>query len=69
MLQNTPERPPPPDDTAWVHVTVNDLSRAQLADAGITATVIYNTFDMDHGPGNRAAVRDAIGVSATARRA
>jgi glycosyltransferase involved in cell wall biosynthesis len=54
--------PPPPDDAAWAHVTINDLSRAQLAARGIEATTIYNAFAPDPPRGERAAVRTALGV-------
>ena len=30
--------PPPPDDAAWAHVTINELSRVELATHGIAAT-------------------------------
>ncbi len=54
--------PPPPDDPAWVHVTINDLSRAQLARRGVTASVLRNTFDLSPAPGDRATTRRNLGV-------
>jgi mannosylglucosylglycerate synthase len=67
--------PPPPDDPAWGHVTINELSRRELAEHGIRATTIYNSFDPDpvpvtadgRGEGIRDRVRQALGVPQGAR--
>jgi glycosyltransferase involved in cell wall biosynthesis len=52
--------PAPPDDPAWRHVTINELSRRQLADRGIGACTIYNSFDTGTPPGDRDSVRSAL---------
>jgi glycosyltransferase involved in cell wall biosynthesis len=54
--------PPPPDDPAWVHVTINDFSRRELVERGIPATLIRNTFDLDAPAGDRVHVRESLGV-------
>jgi glycosyltransferase involved in cell wall biosynthesis len=59
--------PPPPDDRHWVHVTVNDLSRRQLEQRGISATVIRNAFDVDPPGGDRRGTRQRLGLSAHER--
>ncbi len=53
----------PPDDPAWRHVTINDLTRHEMADRGITATTIYNGFDADPPMADRAASRALLGVA------
>jgi glycosyltransferase involved in cell wall biosynthesis len=52
----------PPADEAWQHVTINDVSRHDLAARGIDAVTIRNGFDVDVAPGDRDATRRALGV-------
>jgi mannosylglucosylglycerate synthase len=58
----TSSMPPPPDDRAWVHVTVNDLSRRELEQRGIPATIVRNYFDTAIAPGNREHTRRRLGL-------
>ena len=53
----------PADDPAWRHVTINELTRRQFADRGLTATTIYNGFDVDATGGDRPGTRDRLGVA------
>lgn len=52
----------PPDDPAWRHVTINELTRGEMADRGIAATRIYNGFPTATGDADRAGVRRRLGV-------
>ena len=52
----------PVDDPAWRHVTINELTRRQMAQRGIGATCIHNGFDPDPPTGRRTATRTALGV-------
>ncbi|HUR22840.1 MAG TPA: hypothetical protein VMZ73_03105 [Acidimicrobiales bacterium] len=59
--------PAPPDDPAWVHVTINELSRRQLDQRGIQATTIRNAFDPQPPAGHREHTRRRLGVAAGER--
>lgn len=53
----------PADDPEWRHVTINDLSRRELADRGIEAVTIRNGFDVDQPVGDRPSTRERLGVT------
>jgi glycosyltransferase involved in cell wall biosynthesis len=57
----------PPRDNAWRHVTINELTRRQMADRGIEATTIYNGFDVHTVIGDRATTRAAFAIGADER--
>jgi hypothetical protein len=53
----------PRNQVDWHHVSINEISRGELASRGIEATTIMNTFDCDPAPGNRVATRSALHVT------
>lgn len=52
----------PPRLPHAVHVTINDLSRVELARREVTAHTVRNCFDLDAPPGDRLETRTRIGV-------
>jgi glycosyltransferase involved in cell wall biosynthesis len=62
--------PPPPVDRRWAQVTINHLSRRQLAVRGIAATTVYNAFAVGETPRagvETGRVRGALGVGTDER--
>ena len=53
----------PPNDPAWRHVVINELTQVEMAERGIASTVIYNGFDAHPERGNRRAIRDKLGFA------
>lgn len=53
--------PWPPDDPSWRHVTINELSRRELAQRGIEATTVYNAV-LPPVPGDGKRARDRLGL-------
>jgi glycosyltransferase involved in cell wall biosynthesis len=53
----------PPRDPAWRHVTINQLTCAEMTARGYDATCIYNGFPVETGSGDRAGVRARLGVA------
>jgi glycosyltransferase involved in cell wall biosynthesis len=56
----------PPDDAAWRHVALTNLTRRELADRGIEATTIYSGFP-EPPIGDRVGTREALGITENER--
>lgn len=56
------DAPAPPDDPAWLHVTVNGRSQGELARRRIRATTIYNRVDPDRSAAPRDLARKRLGL-------
>jgi glycosyltransferase involved in cell wall biosynthesis len=52
----------PRDAERWYHVTINELSRRELAARGIDAVTIMNSFDCTPPLGRREVARTSLGV-------
>jgi glycosyltransferase involved in cell wall biosynthesis len=52
----------PPDDPAWRHACINQLTRRQMGERGIPAFTIYSGFAVDGPRGDRLGTRVALGV-------
>jgi glycosyltransferase involved in cell wall biosynthesis len=52
----------PRTNPLWHHVTINELSRRELAERGVEAVTIMNSFDCEPPRGNRDLTRQALDV-------
>ncbi len=50
----------PPDDPAWRHVVINQLTQVEMAERSIASTVIYNGFDAHPELGDRRSTRERL---------
>jgi glycosyltransferase involved in cell wall biosynthesis len=57
----------PPTDPGWLHVTINDRTRRELADRGIAAHCVYNSFPGDTPAGRRDHTRRLLDVDPAER--
>ena len=53
----------PAHDPSWRHVVINRLTAEQFTQRGFETTVIYNGFDTTSPEGDRAAMRNMLGVA------
>ena len=53
----------PPDDPQWHHVTINSYTEAQFSERGLSATTIYNGFDVDVSHCDKSAARKSVGIA------
>lgn len=53
----------PPNLAGALHVTINDRSRTELAERGISACTVRNAFDFACPPGDRTGTRIAFGFA------
>jgi hypothetical protein len=53
----------PPDDRCWRHVTINELTRHEMAGHGVDAVTIYNGFDVTLPAGDRVGTRRLLDVA------
>ena len=52
----------PRDQATWRHATINDLSRRELLDRGITASTMMNSFNCDPPRGDRDTTRRSLNI-------
>ena len=57
------ELPLGPDESAWRHVAITDLTRDELRARGFDAVTIHNAFDTDEPPGDRQGERARHGFA------
>ncbi|MEI6700204.1 MAG: hypothetical protein WCL38_00405 [Actinomycetota bacterium] len=54
------DSPGPPQDPHWIHVAINQRSVTELAERGLSATLLYNSFDPNPPAGDRDGLRSSL---------